>query len=147
MQFASPTAFSLSARNFALFPEPIFVWDSLLRTWNLYAPAVLRIEKAPLREFVQQHVRVNDYTLHTVTLHYPKYTQKGFVGRCTYYVKDPMRVSDGHKEEQSCARQLAVLAEFARYAGVGYKTTMGMGQARLIETGVEEPTIVREAQV
>ncbi len=30
------------------------------------------------------------------------------------------------------AAQVAVLAAFARYAGVGYKTTMGMGQVREI---------------
>lgn len=148
IQFASPTAFSLSARNFALFPEPILLWDSLMRTWNLHAPEVLRIEKKALREFVQQYVKVNDYTLRTVTLHYPKYTQKGFVGHCTYHVKGLSHLNDGNKgEEHPCTQQLAVLAQFAQYAGVGYKTTMGMGQARLLETGAAEPTILREAQL
>ena len=148
IQFASPTAFSLSARNFALFPEPTLLWDSLMRTWNLHAPEVLRIEKLALRKFVQQYVKINDYTLHTVALHYPKYAQKGFVGNCTYLVKDFSRLSNGNKgEEDPCVQQLAALAQFAQYAGVGYKTTMGMGQARLLENGADEPAILREAQV
>lgn len=147
MQFASPTAFSMGARNFALFPEPTHLWDSLMRTWNLYAPEVLRIEKLPLREFVRQNVKVNDYALHTATLHYPKYTQKGFIGNCTYIVKGTSHPSDSNKEAHPCAQQLATLAEFARYAGVGYKTTMGMGQTRLVESRAVEPTILREAEV
>lgn len=121
LQFASPTAFSLGERNFSLFPEPILVWDSLMRTWNLYAPEVLQIEKQAMREFVKTHVIIGDYDLHTTMLHFPKYKQKGFIGTCTYIVKK----SGEH------AAHFAALAEFARYAGIGYKTTMGMGQARL----------------
>ncbi len=121
IQFASPTAFSLGERNFSLFPEPILVWDSLMRTWNLYAPEVLQIEKQAMREFVKTHVIVSDYDLHTTMLHFPKYKQKGFIGTCTYIVK---------KSNEYAAHAVA-LAAFARYAGIGYKTTMGMGQARL----------------
>jgi CRISPR-associated endoribonuclease Cas6 len=121
IQFASPTAFSLGERNFSLFPEPILVWDSLMRTWNLYAPGVLQIEKQAMREFVKAHVVISDYNLHTTMLHFPKYKQKGFIGTCTYTVK----------KSGEYATHLAALAEFARYAGIGYKTTMGMGQVRL----------------
>ena len=121
IRFASPTAFSLGERKFALFPEPLLLWDSLMRTWNLYAPEVIRMEKQDIREFVKTHVTISDYSLHTTTLHFPKSPQKGFIGKCTYHLK----TGDGY------AAQLAVLAEFARYAGIGYKTTMGMGQARL----------------
>ncbi len=34
MRFASPCVFSLGDRRFALFPEPILLWDSLVRSWN-----------------------------------------------------------------------------------------------------------------
>jgi CRISPR-associated endoribonuclease Cas6 len=124
IRFASPCAFSMGDRRFALFPEPMLVWDSLMRTWNRYAPEVLRIDKLAMRDFVTHHIVISDYELHTTCLHFPKYAQKGFVGSCSYMVK----TDDGN------ASQVAALAEFARYAGVGYKTTMGMGQARIEES-------------
>ena len=121
LRFATPTAFSLGDKQFALFPEPVLVWDSFLRVWNSYAPSVLHLDKLALREFVKNEVIVSDYELQTSTLRFPNYPQKGFVGVCTYRVK-----SSGAE-----FNQLVALARFARYAGVGYKTTMGMGQARL----------------
>ena len=120
LQFASPTAFSLGDRRFGLFPEPRLVWDSLMRSWNLYAPAVLRLDKAELRAFVEKQVAVEDHHLSVETRRFPTHTQKGFVGTCTYHVK----AKDGY------APQVAALAEFARFSGIGSKTTMGMGQAR-----------------
>ena len=120
LRFASPTAFSIGDKRFSLFPEPQFVWESLARVWNNYAPPPLHLDKPAISEFVKQRVVVADYDLRTATLHYPSYTQKGFLGTCTYLVQ----------EMGDCAARLAALAEFARYAGVGYKTTMGMGQCR-----------------
>ncbi len=124
IRFASPSAFSMGDRCFALFPEPILLWDSLMRSWNRYAPEVLRIDKPAMRDFVTRHVIVSDYDLHTTRLFFPKYAQKGFIGTCSYSVKE----TNGEY-----APQLTALAEFARYAGIGYKTTMGMGQARIEE--------------
>jgi CRISPR-associated endoribonuclease Cas6 len=132
LRFASPTAFSLGDRRFSLFPEPRLVWDSLIRSWNLYAPEILRLDKGELRAFVGKQVVVEDYHLHVETRRFPTYSQKGFVGTCTYHVK----VKD------SSAPQVATLAEFARYSGIGYKTTMGMGQAcREIESIQKKETV------
>lgn len=124
MRFASPCAFSMGDRRFALFPEPKLVWDSLVRSWNRYAPEVLQIDKVALREFVTQQVSVSDYELHTGKAVFATHAQRGFMGSCTYQVKS----------QQGCAPQVAALAEFARYAGVGSKTTSGMGQARIETT-------------
>lgn len=120
LKFASPTAFSIGDKRFSLFPEPQFVWESLMRVWNNYAPPPLHLDKLAISEFIKQRVVVADYELHTATLHYPSYKQKGFLGTCTYLIQ----------ELGECAQRMAALAEFARYAGVGYKTTMGMGQCR-----------------
>ncbi|MGI8588299.1 MAG: CRISPR system precrRNA processing endoribonuclease RAMP protein Cas6 [Chloroflexia bacterium] len=133
IQFASPTAFNLGDKHFALFPEPKLVWESFMRVWNLYAPPVLHLDRPALTEFITRAVVVSDYNLSTATLHYPGYTQKGFVGTCTYLMPDA----------DPRAAQLAALAEFSRYAGVGYKTTMGMGQAR----PVAPPPYPAETQV
>jgi CRISPR-associated endoribonuclease Cas6 len=123
LSFASPTAFNISGKYFALFPEPLLVWESLVRSWNSYAPDELQIEKQALQDLLRHKVTVTACSLWTHTLHYPKYTQKGFAGTCTYTIQ----------EDGECASQLARLAAFARFAGVGYKTTMGMGQVRMEE--------------
>ena len=124
MRFASPSAFSMGDRRFALFPEPILLWDSLMRSWNRYAPGVLHIDKTAMRDFVTRNVTISGYNLHTTCLYFPKFTQRGFIGTCSYSIQE---TTDG------CASQLSALAEFARYSGVGYKTTMGMGQVRIEE--------------
>jgi CRISPR-associated endoribonuclease Cas6 len=129
MHFASPCAFSMGDRRFALFPEPILLWDSLVRSWNRYAPKVLQIDKVALRDFVSQQVTISDYELHTGKAVFATHAQKGFVGSCTYQVKN----------NEGCAPQIAALAEFARYAGVGSKTTSGMGQARMEKTKNKSP--------
>lgn len=123
LDFASPCAFSLGNRQFMLFPEPEFVWDSLLRTWNLYAPPVLQIDKHALREFVAQQVTVSDYRLETSRVEYIEVTQRGFQGTCTYQIK----------EQHAYASQVAALAAFAFYSGIGSKTARGMGQTRALE--------------
>lgn len=127
LQFASPCAFSLGNRRFALYPEPQLVWDSLLRTWNTYAPPILYIEKMALRAYVSQHITISDYQLHTSRVAFPEFAQKGFLGTCTYQLpSDPI-----------IAAQATALAHFAHYAGVGSKTTRGMGQTRLLEKAGE----------
>ena len=123
LDFASPCAFSLGNRQFALYPDPKLVWDSLARTWNLYAPPVLQIDKPALREFVARHVIISDYQLQTSRVTYAEVSQKGFQGTCTYQIKD----------SQSIASQVAALATFALYSGIGSKTARGMGQVRMLE--------------
>jgi CRISPR-associated endoribonuclease Cas6 len=119
LRFASPTAFSLGKRQFVLLPDPVLVWDSLVRVWNKYAPDQLKLDRAEIRAFVKSHVIVNDSRTQTTVLYFPTHPQRGFIGTCSYHIQPGEYTS-----------QLAALADFARYAGVGSKTTMGMGQVR-----------------
>lgn len=130
LRFTSPTAFSLGKRQFALFPDPTLVWHSLLRTWNLYAPEEFRLAKEPLRNCVSSAVFVERSTVSLATVRYATHPQRGFVGECHYLVRRP---------EQEEAGQVALLAEFSRYAGIGSKTTMGMGQVRAVDREPEQP--------
>lgn len=123
LRFLSPTAFNIGDKQFALFPEPAYVWDSFMRVWNNYAPEELKLAKPQLREFVTQNVLVSDYELRTTTHRFPNYLQKGFEGLCSYRIK---------QTELEVARQIAALAEFGQFTGAGYKTTMGMGQVELL---------------
>jgi CRISPR-associated endoribonuclease Cas6 len=86
--------------------------------WNTYAPTSLHIEKLALRDSLLHYLVLTSCSLSTHTLHNAKYTQKGFCGHCTYALQDI----------NEWAAQITRLAAFAPFAGVGYKTTMGMGQ-------------------
>src|SRR5260370_16844350 len=121
LHFASPTAFSWGDRHFVLFPEPFLLWEGLLHVWNRYAPACYKVERQGLRNCLLLNVRLTKSSLPTMTLQYPKYAQKGFVGTCSYVIQG----------SNSFASLLTTLAAFAYYAGIGYKTTMGMGQVRV----------------
>lgn len=118
MKFSTATTFSLGGRQFCIFPEPTLVWGSLLRVWNRYAPEHLHIERYEIRTTLEKRVSVIACRLHHAYLHFPGYVQKGFLGWCSYRID----------ADQLLAQQFTSLAAFAQYAGVGYKTTMGMGQ-------------------
>jgi CRISPR-associated endoribonuclease Cas6 len=120
--FASPTAFHLGGetRRMALVPEPKLVFGDLCRKWNLWAPE--RLHFAPERFWtIDDHCLLTGYRLETITFEFPRHTQVGFVGSCRYRFLT---------EDAAFLRQANTLAAFALYAGVGHKTTMGMGQVR-----------------
>jgi CRISPR-associated endoribonuclease Cas6 len=119
--FASPTAFD-SGKGNILFPEPSLVFRSLWEKWNAHAP--WEIGGDILTELVGA-ARVEAHRLHTqpvkLKLDGKLRFFKGFVGWCEF--------STGPKASPEVQRVLHLLADFAFYAGVGSKTTMGMGQA------------------
>lgn len=130
-EFATPTAFSMGQKSWGkvmnLLPEPAYVFESLAKQWEVFAPAHLRLSAAGLnvRDFVgwcAESLIVAYYRLETRYLPSSKFAQPGFQGTITYEVK---RAQASHE-----ARWLTPLAHFALFSGVGYKTSMGMGQAR-----------------
>lgn len=126
LEFTSPTAFSFGQKEWGkkvvVLPEPELVFGSLARSWNDLAPPQLWVDRDALKAYVEEHVvvkRLDD--LGTQMLHFRRSLQVGFVGQVTY----------GLMAQNEAARcQLNALAGLAFYAGVGMKTTMGMGQAR-----------------
>lgn len=127
LEFASPTAFGFGQRAWGkqvvVLPEPKLVFGSLARTWNALAPAPLAVDRQALGSYLQEQTVVTRIEgLRTQMLHYQR-SQVGFAGRVSY----------GLMGENEIARvQLNMLADFAFYAGVGMKTTMGMGQCRRV---------------
>lgn len=132
-EFATPTAFSMGQRSWGkmlkVFPEPALVFESLARQWETFAPESLRLARHDLTPRVigawcEEQVIVARYQLHTGYLPTSRFGQVGFQGTITYEVK-----GNRHAAE---AQWLTPLARFALFSGVGYKTTMGMGQARCL---------------
>ena len=125
LKFMSLTAFSVGrtssgSRRFSIFPEPAIVFDSLLRRWNKFADQPLD-NPAEWQKWVSENVVVRQYRTRSDLWKFKHHLQIGFVGDCTYEIKG------NHRAE---TRKVNALADFAFYAGVGYKTTMGMGQCK-----------------
>jgi CRISPR-associated endoribonuclease Cas6 len=128
LEFSSPTAFGFGQKDWGkkvmVLPLPETVFGSLARSWNALAPGPFRVNRKRLREYLDEHVvikRIDD--LHTQMLRFRRSYQVGFVGQITYGLM---------ADDETIQCQLNALADLAFYAGVGMKTTMGMGQCRRV---------------
>ncbi len=127
LKFLSLTAFSIGRtsngnRKFHIFPEPTLVFDSLLRRWNQFADQTLS-NPAEWQKWVGENVVVRQYRTRSDLWKFKHHLQIGFVGNCIYEIKGNCPAE---------AQKMNALADFAFYAGVGYKTTMGMGQVHRV---------------
>ena len=138
-EFVSPTAFSMGQKAWGkllkVFPEPSYVFESLAKQWDSFAPTHLRMEawsSSPrsLSAWCEENLVVAHYALETSSLHTSKFGQVGFQGSITYEVKGVPSAPE--------ATWLSPLARFALFSGVGYKTTVGMGQTRCVNL-IEAP--------
>lgn len=134
--FNTPTTFRRGKDNLPVpLPELVF-GTSLLRKWNKYAPEEHHLRFPPRFSF-RTVLRIARYSLDTKIVQFrsggsspshgspPRgFSQIGFVGSCEFEIKDALEA------DEQAVRDIKTLADFAVYAGVGYKTAMGMGQAR-----------------
>jgi len=124
LKFTSPTAFGFGqqewGKKIVVLPEPVLVFGNLAKSWNDLAPPPWQMDRNALRAYVEQHVVVKRMeNVSTQMLRFSRSPQVGFVGRIAYGLM-------GDSDPARC--QLNALADYAFYAGVGIKTTMGMGQ-------------------
>jgi CRISPR-associated endoribonuclease Cas6 len=115
LQFVSPTSFRAGDVQDIL-PKPERVFGSLLAAWQTFAPVPFDLALAEIFPLI----RVSAYELRTELIHFARYKVIGFRGQVTYTY--PRQV------DAPTRQALNVLTDFAFFAGVGYKTTMGMGQ-------------------
>ena len=114
-------------------PLPDLVFGSLLCNWNQFSPSSF-VEANLLKEMCSHHLEM---THHRITSQlarlvfqrgdgqYRTTTFPGFVGSCSF------RLVELH--DRSIIKTLNMLADFAFYAGVGAKTTMGFGVSRRLK--------------
>ncbi|MGI6226098.1 MAG: CRISPR-associated endoribonuclease Cas6 [Peptococcales bacterium] len=113
-EFMSPTCFR-SNNQWYLFPEPTMVFNSLYEKWNNFADAPL-----PAIDFLS--IRVEKYNLKTTMSQMGNHNIIGFMGRCSY--------SFTPETLEQTKWVVNALSYFSSIIGVGYKSTMGMGQVK-----------------
>ncbi len=122
-RLVSTTAFRAGRQNIA-FPWPSLLISRLGARWNAYAPASLRLADDKLAA-VAGAVWIGRYRLSTEMLEFPPgpdrrgHREIGCAGDCELVVDD--------RAPAYVCHVACLLVDFAYYAGVGYKTTMGMG--------------------
>jgi CRISPR-associated endoribonuclease Cas6 len=121
LDFVSPTVCRSQGRN-QLMPVPRLIFASLWESWHAFAPVPLPPALLPM---LSTEVDVLRYELKTQMYDFGNYRQVGFVGPCTFGL--PQR------QPADVLRGMQLLLESAFFTGVGYKTTMGMGQTRRLE--------------
>jgi CRISPR-associated endoribonuclease Cas6 len=118
----------------AMFPSAHYIFPGLAKRWHELAPAELApvVQKDRIESYIaEEGIIVDDYRLQTHHVHFTRHMQRGFIGTCRYLMRGPDEAPTDHSP-LTIRQQLQLLAWFAFYTGVGYKTTMGMGQTRLV---------------
>lgn len=121
--FASPTAFKATAGHFVPLPQPELVFSSLIDRWNAFAPTRL---PQTLYDVIRGGVAIESLDIQTAEISLSRGlrgTIIGFTGNVTYYLIE---------RDREARRLLHTLAAFAKYSGVGVKTTVGLGQVRCV---------------
>lgn len=118
IDFQTLTSFRSDGRSL-LFPEPRLIISSLYRSWRIAGGH--EVPGTILRKLAE-NVFPARYDMHTGMLDMGNFLLSGFIGFCIY-------------EADKCLDQdervlLMSLLGTVPYAGIGYKTTMGMGQAK-----------------
>lgn len=136
-RFRLPTLVECDHRACGLFPEPNLLFQHLAQKWlaHSYLPddelgARVRAALADAPEIAARTLLVSRYNLRTEPVYFrgdvqnntSAFVKIGYVGTIEYVASkmaDPLALRVFH-----------LLADYALFAGVGYHTTMGMGQVR-----------------
>jgi CRISPR-associated endoribonuclease Cas6 len=130
LSFCTPTNFRQGKYDTAL-PSPESVFNSLLNRWNKYSP--IPFDRESLPELFPSFFDIN-----TAIVQDSRSKFIGCVGEISYRMMgkpDPLMV-----------KKINALADFALYAGVGRKTTMGMGMVRRLNDPPPVPLKKGEAR-
>lgn len=115
LRFITPTSFRLQGHQSYLFPEPSMVFTSLMDKWNSFSP--VQFPNSYKTDFAT--LLVTEHHMRTELVNFRNYKLIGFRGRVSYTL--PRELA------RPLVKAINILAEFSRFSGVGYKTTMGMG--------------------
>lgn len=125
LQFLTPAAFKSGGR-YAIFPQERWLIQTMAAKWNACFPE-MPMDDADALAALERGINITDYALHTTRYPLKNIKIPGFVGAITM----ESRLAAPMEEIWQ------LLLEFARYAGVGIKTTLGMGAVEKLDRMAE----------
>jgi len=121
LYFKTPTYLStMGSGYYGVFPEPLKIFPSLMRLWNLYSTATVydKREFLEYKEWLARNLGVTQHKIETRIAFMGKKKAVGFVGWATYETKDV---------ESQWYRVTQTLARFAEFSNIGGNRTGGFG--------------------
>ncbi len=122
LAFASPFSFGLGDNRAEIMPRPELLFGGLHKKWTAWCG--LPLPAQPDRDWLREHVLVSEWRVRSRMLRYGLQPQIGSEGEALFRLFDA---------DEATQRTLNALADFAFFAGVGRKTTQGMGQIRRLD--------------
>ncbi|MEN6515171.1 MAG: CRISPR-associated endoribonuclease Cas6 [Fervidobacterium sp.] len=129
LSFVTPTLFRIGDLHLSK-PDAEKIYVGLLKKFNKYSD--VKIDESIVEELKKIKI-VKDDTYER-KIFFENFYLQGFIGEVTFSINN----SAGEGNENISKELLTtfnVLSEFAYYSGVGYKTTMGLGQTTIIKSG------------
>jgi CRISPR-associated endoribonuclease Cas6 len=117
LQFITPTAFSQGGTKLCL-PVPTLMFHSWLERWNNFAPVYLGGDE--LIAYLNNAVLLKHHKIQTRTYQLHKGFINGFVG--------DVKLQVFQRADPLLANVANLLVQYARFAGTGIKTRLGMGE-------------------
>ncbi len=121
MRFSSPLSFKRRGINVPI-PDPLLVYGSLWQKWQ--ALSDVQVDEAVYEEMIES-VALSGMDGHTRVWKFPHNMFVGFVGVAKYELIK--KVSDDSE------KLFGALSQLAFFTGVGAKTTMGLGQCKILQ--------------
>lgn len=118
MQFVSPTTFRRKGLNVPL-PDPQLVYGSLFQKWQTFSGLPASEE---LFQEMSSVIALTRTRISTSMWRFPRFVLVGFEGTAVYELTKSV--------SRDAYLLFAALSKLSFYTGVGYRTTMGMGQCR-----------------
>lgn len=125
LRFASPTSFNKTGGLQMPLPVPELVFGSLIDRWTAFSSVALHPD---LKTFVSTCVAVSDVRIESRRISFERADRgaaTGFTGSVTFSLQS---------SERFWLDQMHTLAAFALYSGIGVRTTMGLGQVRVVRS-------------
>lgn len=119
IRFYTPTLFKTGDLHFR-YPDPVKIFTGLLNKFNSYSK--IELDNSISKKFSE--IVVSKKRTMKKRVYFKNFYLEGFVGDVEFLLP----FNDG-----VLLKNINLLANFSFYAGVGYKTPMGLGQAKMID--------------
>ncbi|GAB6190135.1 hypothetical protein JCM30566_18780 [Marinitoga arctica] len=118
LKFYTPTLFKIGDKHLR-YPDEEKIYTGLLNKFNKYSES--KINESIKDEF--SGIKIINKNIRRKRVFISNFYLEGFVGNVEFEIPP---------ENIELIKVVNILSEFAFYAGVGYKTTMGMGQVKRV---------------
>jgi CRISPR-associated endoribonuclease Cas6 len=119
LDFVTPCTHK-SGGEYVLFPSAGLIVQSLYMRFCAFSQEV-SIDDPEVLEHLCEHTSIVYYSLRSARYSFKERKIRGYIGRVTLAIRGPEQI----------ARLVGMLLSFAEYAGVGIKTSLGMGGCKV----------------